>query len=120
MVARSAITDNEIFLETSDFYAPHYEENLKEFCKNADVLITDSTYSDEEYKTKVGWGHSCISKVVELAHKAEVDKLYLFHHDPDQDDSAIDAKLDSATGMLKKLKSKTQVFAPCEGDSFQI
>ena len=114
------ITDNEIFFETSEFYAPHYEENLIAFCEGADVLITDSTYSDEEYETKVGWGHSCISKVVELAHKAKVKKLYLFHHDPDQDDTDIDAKLDFASSKLEKFKSKTQVIAPREGDSFQI
>ncbi len=114
------ITDNEMFLETSEFYAPQYEERLIKFCHGADVLITDTTYTDDEYKTKVGWGHSCVSKVVDLAHRSETKKLYLFHHDPDQDDSAIDRKLDIAAGMLKKKKSSTQVVAPCEGENFRI
>lgn len=114
------ITDNEMFLEASEYHAPHYEERLAKFCKGADILITDTTYSDEEYKTKVGWGHSCVSKVVELAHRAEVAKLCLFHHDPDQTDDDIDIKLEAAAGMLKKMKSTTEVIAPREGDRFQI
>jgi len=109
------ITDNEIFFEDSEFYSPHYEKRLAQFCKNTDVLITDTTYTDEEYETKVGWGHSCISKVVKLANNAKVKKLCLFHHDPNQNDLDIDNKLDLAREMLIKLNSKTQVIAPNEG-----
>ena len=81
---------------------------------NSDILITDTTYTDEEYVSKVGYGHSCISKVVKLANNAKVKNLCLFHHDPDQDDEAIDRKLEIATGMLNKLKSDTIVLAPEE------
>jgi phosphoribosyl 1,2-cyclic phosphodiesterase/ActR/RegA family two-component response regulator len=114
------VTDNEMFLETSEFYTPQYEEKLIRFCKGADVLITDTTYTDEEYKTKVGWGHSCVSKVVELAHGAEVKNLHLFHHDPDQSDNDIDRKHESAGDMLAKLNSSTTVLTPREGDRFRI
>ena len=114
------ITDNELFLETSEFYTPHYEQNLAKFVEGADALITDTTYSDEEYKTKVGWGHSCVGKVAELAHLAKVDNLYLFHHDPDQNDDAIDAKFDYASELMEKWGSSTTVLAPKEGDRFKI
>jgi phosphoribosyl 1,2-cyclic phosphodiesterase len=114
------ITDNEMFLEDSEFYSPHYEKKLQDFCRNADALITDSTYSDFEYESKVGWGHSCISKVVNLAHNANVKSLYLFHHDPDQTDSDIDAKLEYATSLLSNFNSKTAVIAPCEGQCISI
>jgi len=114
------ITDNELFLEDSDFYTPFYQEKLAEFCRDTDVLITDSTYTDEEYKTKVGWGHSCISQVVKLANDANAKKLFLFHHDPDQSDSDIDIKLEMAVNQLSKLNSHTEVVAPREGHRFQI
>jgi len=114
------ITDNEMYVETSEFYDPHYEKRLAEFVHGTDALITDTTYTDEEYMTKEGWGHSCISKVVNLADVAEVKNLYLFHHDPDQTDNDIDIKLDIAQGMLKKRKSKTKCLAPMEGESFRI
>ena len=114
------ITDNEMYVETSDYFNPHYEKRLAEFVEGADVLITDSTYTDEEYLTKEGWGHSCISKVVNLADTAKVKTLYLFHHDPDQSDDDIDGKLDTARAMLKARKSKTKCLAPKEGEAFQI
>jgi phosphoribosyl 1,2-cyclic phosphodiesterase/CheY-like chemotaxis protein len=114
------VTDNELFLETSKFYDPHYEKRLAKFLEGADVLITDTTYTDEEYLSKEGWGHSCVSKVVDLADKAKVKNLYLFHHDPDQKDRDIDAKLVSAQALLKKRKSKTKCLAPREGETFRI
>lgn len=114
------ITDNEMYVETSDYYDPHYEKRLADFVRGTDALITDTTYTDEEYVTKEGWGHSCISKVVNLAHTAEVKTLYLFHHDPDQDDDDIDRKLETARAMLKKRKSRTKCLAPREGEAFKI
>lgn len=114
------ITDQELYLEDSDFFDQHYEKTIVEFIKDADVLITDSTYSDEEYKTKVNWGHSCISKVCEIAHRGNVKNLYLFHHDPDQDDNAIDAKYEAACADLEKLGSAVTCIAPKEGDQFRL
>ncbi len=109
------MTDNEIFPKSSPYHDPAYLEKLIDFIKGTDVLITDCTYTDAEYATKVGWGHSPISEVVGLAHKAGVDKLCLFHHDPDQTDDDIDAKLETAQEMLKDMNSKTDVLAPAEG-----
>ncbi len=114
------ITDNEMFLKDSEFFAPHYAEKLAAFCQGADVLITDSTYTDEEYKTKEGWGHSSIGEVVKLADAANAKKLFLFHHDPDQTDKDIDAKLETAVNQLSKLNSNTEVVAPREGQRFKI
>ncbi len=114
------ITDNEMFFESNEFHSPHYENKLQDFCRGADVLITDTTYTDDEYASKVGWGHSCISKVVELADKSEVKSLYLFHHDPDQADSDIDAKLTTAVNLLAKRNSHTEVHAPREGQCVTI
>ena len=73
------ITDNELYLGSSPNHNPHYENKLAEFVKHTDLLITDTTYTDEEYQGKVGWGHSCISKVTELAHRAEVKSLRDYH-----------------------------------------
>ncbi len=114
------ITDNEMYVETSPSYNPHYEKRLAEFVQGTDVLITDCTYTDEEYATKEGWGHSCISKVANLADIAKVKNLYLFHHDPDQKDDDIDNKFKTASKMLRARNSKTKCIAPKEGDSFRI
>jgi len=114
------VTDNELFLANDPSHNPGYVEKLQDFVRGADMLITDTTYTDEEYVSKVGWGHSCISEVVDLAHNADVKNLYLFHHDPDQDDDAIDAKLDIAQGMLKDKGSSTICHAPAELDVVRV
>ena len=113
-------TDNELYLPDSEHYNAHYVKKLIEFVDGADALITDCTYTDEEYETKVGWGHSCIGQVIDLAHRAKVKTLYLFHHDPDQDDDAIDRKFQMAQEALKRLGSKTMCVAPAETDSIKI
>ena len=114
------ITDNELYLDDNPAFNPNYVKNLTSFIEGTDILITDCTYFDQEYKTKVGWGHSCISKVVELAAGAKVKSLHLFHHDPDQDDDAIDRKLDEAQSGLKTRGSAVECLAPAEGQSFTI
>ncbi|MEQ8664333.1 MAG: response regulator [Rhodospirillales bacterium] len=114
------ITDNEMFLHDSGRHNSGYEKKLADFVRGTDVLITDSTYTDDEYMTKVGWGHSCLSKVAELAANAEVKTLCLYHHDPDQNDDDIDEKLKMVRDELAKLKSDVECIAPAEGDSLQI
>lgn len=114
------ITDNELYLESSPSYNAFYVRRLKEFVAGTDALVTDTTYSDAEYLRKEGWGHSAIGPVVDLAHDAGVKTLYLFHHDPDQTDADIDAKLAQAKALLEQRGSKTQCIAPAEGQAFKI
>ncbi|MBF0329133.1 MAG: response regulator [Nitrospirae bacterium] len=114
------VTDNELFLDGAPEFNATQFNKLVSFVQGADILITDTTYSDEEYKTKVGWGHSCASQVARLAHNAGVGTLHLFHHDPSQDDDAIDKKLAQAEKALKELGSSTKCIAPAERDSFTI
>ena len=116
----SYITDNELFPEGSRGYNANYWKKLTEFVRSTDILITDATYTDEEYKQKSNWGHSAVSQVVKLAHAAQVKELHLIHHDPDQSDADIDAKLETAQKLLKALKSSTRCVAPKEQDSFRV
>jgi phosphoribosyl 1,2-cyclic phosphodiesterase len=54
--------------------------------QDADLLIYDCTYTDEEYPRFKGWGHSTWQEGVRLADAANVKKLAVFHHDPSHDD----------------------------------
>ena len=114
------ITDNELFPEDNPYYNEFYVEQLTEFIAGADVLVTDTTYTAEEYQDKIGWGHSAIDQVVKLAHNAGVKGLFLFHHDPSQTDRDIGAKLAMASDMLKKLGSATRCIVPREKQVFSI
>ena len=114
------VTDNELYPSDMPQHDAHYREQLRTFVKDADVLITDTTYMDEAYRGKVGWGHSGIGEVVRLSHEAGVKELHLFHHDPDQTDDDIDLKRDAAVRMLASLGSATRCVAPAEGDVITI
>lgn len=114
------ITDNELFLENSPHYNQTQEERLIHFVNQADVLIMDATYTDEVYPQKIEWGHSSVSRVVDVADKAKVKLLCLFHHDPDQTDEDIDAKVELARSLLKSRNSITQCIAPSEGQKLEI
>ncbi len=114
------ITDNELYLKDSPFFNGEYEDKLAEFVSGCDILITDTTYFDEEYPTKVHWGHSPVSRVLDLAANGAVKSLHLFHHDPDQTDDDIDRKLDVATEKMNMLAPAISVAAPAEGMSYNL
>ena len=108
------ITDNELYLPTDPRRDQRYLERLTEFVRGTDVLITDTTYRDHEYPSKVDWGHSCVSEVADLAVRAQVKRLHLFHHDPDQSDDDIDRKLDEMRVQISRLGGKIECDAPAE------
>jgi ribonuclease BN (tRNA processing enzyme) len=56
----------------------------------ADVLIHDSQYTDEEYAERIGWGHSSYSHVLGFAGLCKVNRLMTFHHDPAHSDDTLD------------------------------
>jgi phosphoribosyl 1,2-cyclic phosphodiesterase/ActR/RegA family two-component response regulator len=114
------ITDNELYLEESPNYSQFEVDRLVNFIKDTNVLVIDSTYTDEEYFRKIGWGHSCISRVVDVAHQARVKLLCLYHHDPDQFDKEIEQKLKQAKALLKARRSKTRCIAAREGEKVII
>jgi len=62
------------------------DENVVKFSMNADVLIHDAQYTDDELKTHKGWGHSSYSQAIEVAERSNVKQLFITHHDPDHDD----------------------------------
>ena len=114
------ITDNELYPPSSPHYNEHYLQRLADFVKGADVLITDTTYLDEEYPSKIHWGHSSVSQVADLAARAEVKSLYLFHHDPDHTDAIVDQKLALARSILNERNAAVVCVAPAEAQLFTI
>lgn len=75
--------DNELPLTSSPL---RFADRFCEFIKDCDLLIHDGQYDLEMFKTREGWGHSARERVVELAKKSGVKRLYLTHHDPNSND----------------------------------
>ena len=56
----------------------------------ADVLIHDAQYTEGEYESRMGWGHSTLAHALDFAELAEVGRLVTFHHEPNHSDTEID------------------------------
>jgi phosphoribosyl 1,2-cyclic phosphodiesterase len=63
---------------------------------DADLLLHDCQYTDDEYPLHMGWGHSALSHTLQFAHRCGVRRTLLFHHDPSHSDDALDAMLEFA------------------------
>ena len=64
-------------------------QNALDIAKDADILINDAHFTDEELPNHKGWGHSSWQQSTALAQAANVKQLVLFHHSPSHDDTAI-------------------------------
>lgn len=83
----------------------------------ADLLIHDAQYTTEEYRKRVGWGHSAIWDAVAFAKLAGARRLVPFHHDPTHDDAMLD-RIDSA---IRASGNLTFGFvAGTEGATFEV
>ena len=85
------------------------------FVAGADLLIADGQYTDEEYSSKIGWGHARAHTVVDLALQADVKQCAIFHHDPMHSDDVVDEKIDSCRRRAERAGSKLVVFGAREG-----
>jgi phosphoribosyl 1,2-cyclic phosphodiesterase len=121
-------TDNEIDLTfpdpdqvQKDLEAPRpVPEALVDFVRGADLLIADGQYTDEEYPQKIGWGHARATTLVDLAVRAAVKQLAIFHHDPMQSDELVEAKVETCLARAKRLGGKLEIFGAREGFELRI
>ncbi|MEA5511328.1 MBL fold metallo-hydrolase [Crocosphaera sp. UHCC 0190] len=95
-----------VYMTDTEHFPDHLDENVIYLARNADVLIIDTTYTDEEYYdpkfSKVGWGHSTWQEAVKVAKAAQVKKLVLFHHDPAHNDDFLDDIKKQVKGVFTK------------------
>jgi len=68
---------------------------------DADLLIHDAQYTDEEYQRCIGWGHSTYRHAFEFATQVGAKRIVPFHHDPSHDDETLDRLLHRAASDSK-------------------
>ncbi|MEM9487606.1 MAG: MBL fold metallo-hydrolase [Myxococcota bacterium] len=99
-----------VFLTDVEYPDSQPTPEALQLVRGADLLIHDAMYSDQEYKLRQGWGHSSVSTAITVAERSGVERLALFHHNPDSTDEAIDEMVGQATE-----KTSVPVFAAAEG-----
>ncbi len=91
------------------------------FFRDADVAIVDAMYSlGEALYAKQDWGHSSNVAAVELAQKAGVRHLVLFHHDPANDDRAIERLLRDARRFEEITRQGTGLAVSAAYDGLEL
>ncbi len=82
------------YVSDTEHFPGRLDDNVLRLAKDADVMIYDCTYTDDEYydekSSKIGWGHSTWQEAVKLAQAANVKQLVIFHHDPTHTDEFMD------------------------------
>ena len=71
------------------------DERLVELARGADLLVFDAQFTPAEYEgngvpARRGWGHSTYEAGAQIARRAGVRRLALYHHAPDRDDKGVE------------------------------
>lgn len=88
---------------------------LLKFLSNADLVIADGQYTDEEYPNKVNWGHARANTLVDVCLEAGVKNLAVTHHDPMHSDDMVDAKIQDCRDRVARFGGHLIVFGAREG-----
>jgi phosphoribosyl 1,2-cyclic phosphodiesterase len=80
-----------------------------------DVLVVDSSYTPDEYKTKVGWGHGTYDSAMALAHTVGAKTLFCTHHEPNRSDDALEAAFAAALARNEAAAAKVNIQLSREG-----
>ncbi len=110
------VTDHEPFWmpDGKSFHHPGDQRHIA-FLKETDLVIHDAQYTEEEYQSKIGWGHSTVEYTSDIAMAAGVPRLALFHHDPGHDDNDMMRLEQMARDRVAVRRGNVEVFAAAEG-----
>ncbi len=78
------------YLTDHEHTADGPSRELLSFADQADIVIYDATYTDDEYPNHVNWGHSTWQEGARLCDAAGAKTYVVFHHDPSHDDRFMD------------------------------
>ncbi len=82
-----------------------------DLARGVDVLLHDAQYTQEEYATRVGWGHSSLPDFAGVVRAAAPGRVLMFHHDPSHSDERLEEMLEQA----RELSGRPDVELACEG-----
>ena len=108
------IPDNELVAGPCNL-GHDWREKLVRFCGDADLLVHDAMFTDDEYAAHEGWGHSTFRQTLDLAAEAGVRRLLFFHHAPERTDAALAEIVDRMRDEAAARGLSLDVDAAAEG-----
>lgn len=102
------LTDNELGYQHEGGLS--YGEYV-DFSAQAELLIHDAEYLDDDYQKTKTWGHSTYRQALQLALDAKVGRFGLFHHNQERSDQTIDEIVRDCRRIIREQGSSLECFA---------
>ncbi|MHB9117806.1 MAG: MBL fold metallo-hydrolase [Burkholderiales bacterium] len=109
--------------ESYEEYQGFIEEKkqiIRTAIQGVDVLIADSSYTEDEYPAKKGWGHGTFDTSVQLAKEARAKVLYFTHHEPTRSDDALELVFQDVLSRHPRAAGDPEYRLAREGESFEF
>ena len=90
VVYASDVELNRFFAADADAPQKEHQQAYMDFIAGADLLVADGQFTAEEYSKRQGYGHTSMELLTDVASRAGVHKLAVFHHDPQRTDRQIE------------------------------
>ena len=103
-----------------DLRRNRHDDAHARFVAGADLLVHDAQYLGSEYANHVGWGHSTVEYVIDLASAAGVERVALYHHDPNRTDDQVDDIVEMARAQARRSGYNGEIFAAAEGLTIEV
>jgi phosphoribosyl 1,2-cyclic phosphodiesterase len=78
--------------------------------READLVLHDAQYFEDEYDTRIGWGHSSVAHAVAFGEAVGAKRLVLFHHEPNHSDLDLE-RLEDRARELSQSADRPPVLA---------
>ena len=92
---------------------PEVRADIVELARDADLLLHDCQFTQQEYLPCRYWGHSTPQQAVGIARDAGVRRLLLFHHAPAHTDEQVEALAEEA----RRLAGGIEIIVGREGET---
>ncbi len=95
-------------------------DDYREFSTNADLLIHDAEFTENEYARTRTWGHSTYTDALRLAIEANVVQFGLFHHNQGRTDTELDQLVEHSNEIAASKNSSLRCFAIAQGMEIEL
>ncbi len=117
------VTDNEVLMgyhghpkdvgKNHPLLEPH--KRLITFLRDCDTIVHEAQYFPEEYRRRVGWGHSSISNAAAFIAATGCKNWIITHHDPQHSDRDLQVKVQLLRDILNECRLDVQVRMAYDG-----
>lgn len=94
--------------------------SLIRFFEGCDLIIHEAQYTPQEYKEKVGWGHSSISNAAILLKYCKSPEWFITHHDPKHTDHELFKKFQLHKDIMQDCKIPTHIHMAYDGLTLSV